>query len=340
MDAREEREKRLKRLKQKRMIMIAALMLVLSAVIGGYFIARQIRIKKTTEEAEKKAQENQSQVHLITQFTLVDATAVEVSNEDADFGFTWIYTNEEQHIGGWVKDGEAEFPTKASAVQQLIDSVCALYGTTKIPAADVEPEKYGLNNSKVRIKVTLKDGTEPAFSFGAAAPYGAGYYMCQETTGDVYVVDSTVYNLVNTKLIDYAMAETFPVAQISGITEVIIEEKGRDTLKYERSINPDGSANFPSIFGDCTSFVASKIVEYNCKDFTKYGLDDPYATITVLYNGHETNENGEDILIPYMMYAKLGNRTESGNFYARVNDSNYVYIMTAAFAEKYLSDAE
>lgn len=340
MDAREEREQRLKRLKKKRMLSIAALMLILSAVIGGYFIARQIRIKKTTEEAEKKAQENQSQVHLITKFTLVDATAVKVSNEDADFGFSWIYTNEEQHIGGWVKDGEADFPTKASAVQQLIDSVCALYGTTQILAADVEPEKYGLNDSKVRISVFLKDGTEQAFSFGSAAPYGAGYYMRQESTGDVYVVDSTVYNLINTKTIDYAMAETFPTAQISSITEVIIEEKGKETLKYERTINPDGSANFPSIFGDCTSFVASKIVEYNCKDFAKYGLDDPYAVVTVLYNGHETNENGEDILVPYMMFAKLGNKNESGNYYARINDSSYVYIMTAAFAEKYLSNEE
>lgn len=338
MDAREEREKRLKRLKQKRIALIATLFLVVLGVGGGYYLAKQFRIKKATEAAEKKAEENKTEAFQITEFTLADATAVEVKNEHAKMRFEWVYTNEEKHLGGWVKTGEEDFPTKATAVQAMIGSVCLLSGTTKIAAADVNPSDYGLDAPKVQLKVILKDGTEPEFTIGNQTPYSEGYYLRDEATGDVYVVASDVFHSCNTTVIDMAMSETFPSTSVTSITEVIIAVQGQEPVSYTRTIKEDGSSDYPPIFADCTTFVASKVQEYNCKDFSQYGLDEPYAIVSVLYNDRMADENGEEVVVPCMMFVEIGDKTVSGNYYVRVNDSNYVYIMTQAFVEKFIPE--
>lgn len=339
MDAREEREKRLKRLRRKKMVTVAVFCLILAGLGFGYAAARRYRIKKATEAAEKKLEEIKNNTFSVTDFSLGDATAMELINENGTFCFEWVYTNEEKHIGGWVKTDEEDFPTKATAVQGAIGSVCLLKGSMKIPAEEVEPEKFGLTDSQTRIKVFLKDGTEPVFTFGAQAPYETGYYLRQESTGDVYLVDNDVFTKCHLTLFDFAMSEDFPTTQPGNITEVMIEVKGKEPRSYARTINDDGTASYPPLFANCTTFVASKFVEYNCKDFAKYGLEEPFATVRVYYNDIlKDEETGESATVPCLMFAEFGNKTESGNYYVRINGSNYVYIMTEGFADLLLSE--
>lgn len=334
MDAREEREKRLKRLRRKRMATVAVFCLILAGLGCGYAAARRYRIKKATEAAEKKQEETKNNTFVVTEFTLVDATAMELINENGTFCFEWEYIKEEEHIGGWVKTDERDFPTKATAVQGAIGSVCLLKGSVKIPAEEVDPEKFGLADSKMRIKVFLKDGTEPVFTFGAQAPYEAGYYLRQESTGDVYLVDNDVFTKCHLTICDFAMSEIFPTTQPGNITEVTVAVKGKEPRSYTRTVNEDGTTSYPSIFVDCTTFVASTFVEYNCKDFAKYGLEEPFATVRVYYNDiQKDEETGENAMVPCQMFVEFGNKTESGNYYVRVNGSNYVYIMTESFAD-------
>jgi len=334
MDEREARELRLKKKKRKRAITLISLFMVVILAGGGAYWAKQYRIKKTTEEAERKEQESMEEVFLITDILSTEVTGVNVTNEYGNFEFNWVYTNEEEHLGGWVKKGEEDFPTKATAVQGVVGAMSRLMGTVRIPAEEVDSEKFGLTNPSVTVTVSMKERAAQTYSFGNQAPYEAGYYIRDDETGDVYLVDTTVFNKLHLDVLDFAMMEMFPSAQAANITEVTVERKGNETAVYSRGADTNSN---PAIFSECTTFSVSGMVEYNCKDFAKYGLDDPYMVVTVLYNDIEVDDSdGNQYTIPCMMFLKVGNETESGNYYVRVNDSPYVYIMTKAFVGYYI----
>lgn len=337
MEEREERALRLKRLKRKRMFTMVGLIAVLGLLGGGYWFITDRKAKLAAGEAQKKAEQeaDRNQKSVITSFLLNDVCEAEFTNEEASYCFTWV---ENENLGSWVRQGEEDFPTNEEKLQTIIGAFCELDGTSKMSLAEIDPANYGLDDTALTMKLTLTDGTEHRFCMGDKAPYDAGYYLLYENTGEVFVVVSGVYTQLTTKEIKLVQGETFPSAEPESITELRIEVRDGETVSYVPEVAEDGSKTFPPIYYDSVPFVASTIQEYNCTDFAKYGLDDPYVTVTVDYLGYVFTEGGLLTREPCTMKLEIGDMTVSDNYYVRVDDSDFVYIMLKIQAKKYIPD--
>lgn len=335
MDEREERIQRLKRLKRKRMLTVGVLCVLLIGLAGGYYVLHQHNEKKAAEEARKE-EERQALADTeveITGFALTEVGEVEFTNPEGSYHFVWTET---EQIGTWVRQGQEDFPTNIQKVQSIIGTFCEMSGSTKIAAEKAVLSEYGLEDTDYTIKITLRDGAVHQFRVGNEAPYSSGYYMLYENTGDVYVVNNLAHTRLATEEIDLVQAETFPSAEPESMMELRIEVRDGETVSYKPEENEDGTFTYPPIFYDSVRFVASTIQEYNCTDFAKYGLDDPYVTVTIDYLGYTFNSDGMMIREPMTMKLEIGDKTVSDNYFVQVNDSDFVYIMVDLQAEKYL----
>jgi hypothetical protein len=211
-----------------------------------------------------------------------------------------------------------------------------LKGTSKIILADVDAADYGVADTKRKAKLTLTDGTEHSFLLGDAAPYDSGYYLLYENTGEIFVVSSGLHTQLTTKEIKLVQGETFPSAEPESITRLCIEVRDGETTTYVPETAEDGTVSYPPIYYDSIRFVASTIQEYNCTDFGKYGLDEPYVTVTIDYMGYTFTDQGMLTREPCTMVLEIGDKTVSDNYFVRVDKSDFVYIMVAAQAKKYL----
>jgi len=335
MDEREERLQRLKRIKRKGVYTVVGLCVLLCCLGGGYYALTAHNAKKAAEEARKEAEKAAlaEQETVITDFMVKDVAEIEFFNEDASYHFVWTKIG---NYGKWIRQGEEDFPTDDAKVQTIIGNFCGLTGKSKMALAEVNSADFGLENAKCGAKLTLTDGTTHQFYLGDEAPYSTGYYLLYENEGDVYVVSDNVHTQLTTKEIKLVLGETFPSAEPESMTELRIEVRDGETISYVPEKNADGSLTYPPIFYDSVRFVASTIQEYNCKDFAKYGLDDPYVTVTIEYLGYVMDETGNITKEPSTMVAEIGDKTVSDNYYVRINGSDFVYIMMAAHAQKYL----
>lgn len=335
MDEREERLQRIKRIRRNRVITVLVLCGVLVALVGGY----KSMVRRNEERAAKEAAEDAERIEnltekvQITEFLLKDVTEFAFTNQEASYHFVW---KQENNYGNWIRQGQEDFPTNAEKVQTIAGYFCDLSGTRKIGGEGTVLATYGLDDTKFTATLTLADGTIEKFRIGDAAPESAGRYLLKESTGEVFVVSALIYKQLSTEEIKLVQGDTFPSAMPEKMSEVRIEIKGRETASYVPTTKEDGSADIPTIFYDCMTFVASTIQEYNCKDFAKYGLDDPYATVTVNYTGYVMDETGTIKEEETSMVLEIGDKTISDNYFVRVNGTDFVYIMVAAQAQKYL----
>ncbi len=333
MEEREERAQRLKRLKRKRMLMIAVLCVVLIGLGGGYFALTRMNAKKAAEEAKKQEQQEEVKIP-ITTYAMTDVESIEFTTEEKTYRFTWI--EEEGQLGSWVRQDEEDFPTNEEKLQNIIGTFCEMTGTKKIAAEEAVLADYGLDDVTCSAKLFLTDGTEHAFLLGDETPYKEGYYLLYENTGDVFVVSDIVHTRLTTKEIKLVQGETFPSAEPESITELRIEVRDGETISYVPETAEDGTVTYPPIFYDSMRFVASTIQEYNCTDFAKYGLDEPHVTVTIDYLGYVFDEGGMLQREPCTMVLEIGDKTVSDNYFVRIDGSDFVYIMMAVQAQKYL----
>lgn len=338
MEEREERIKRLKRLKRKRALTVLVLVVLLAGLGGGYYAARQYREKKAEEEAKRQEQENNQtngEELTVTTFALRDVAAVGYTNEENSYRFV---RTESDKGDIWVREGAEDFPTKNSKIETIIFSLCELTSTTKIAGDNATLSEYGLEKPVISITIALKDGTEQRFHVGAKAPYSAGYYLLQEETGDIWVVAESVYKQFATTEMKLVQEEGFPETKQENITKVEVTKRGEETIVYEPQTAEDGTVTYPAIFADCEKFVAGTIQEYRCTDFAAYGLEEPYLTVKVSYTENVADGEGNTVKEDRTVTLELGDLTVSNNYYARVNGTSFVYIMTAAHAAKYIPE--
>lgn len=336
MEEREERALRLKRLKRKRAYTVLGLVALLGCLVGGYYFLTERNKRLAAEEAQKEAEKvaAANKETGITTFLLADVASVKFSNEEASYHFVWT---ENESLGSWVRQGEEDFPTNEEKLQNIMNSFCELSGVFQVNAADADTAIYGLEDTKLTMQLTLTDGTEHNFRLGDETPYAEGYYLLYENTGKIYVVASNLYTQLTTKAIKLVQGETFPSAESESITEIRVEWRDGNTVSYVPKTEEDGTVTYPPLFYDSVRFVASTIQEYNCTDFAKYGLEEPYATVTVDYMGYVFTEEGMLTREPCTMVLEIGDKTVSDNYFVRVDGSDFVYIMVASHAEKYLS---
>ena len=267
---------------------------VVLAVLGGVYVGLNTYVSK--EEKTESSSEEESKTEVFSVKTddikslgfIVDKKAVTFEKKD----------------DSWVKKDETAFPVN----QTTLDSAASAIETVEADRVleDVEDlTEYGLDSPSNTVTVDTADGTTK-FNIGDENTSTNQYYISKDDDDStVYVVAADTVSPFMNSLYDYAQGEDFPTIDSSTVKKVQVSEDKDSYVLEENSdgatwdVSGDGSSDKESAdttaAGNVTSglgsFAFDQFVNYNAEDLSQYGLDKPYATITVDYQEEVENDS-------------------------------------------------
>ena len=269
---------------------------VVLVVLGGVYVGLNTYVSK--EEKTESSSEEESKTEVFSVKTddikslgfIVDKKAVTFEKKD----------------DSWVKEDETAFPVN----QTTLDSAASAIETVEADRVleDVEDlTEYGLDSPSNTVTVDTADGTTK-FNIGDENTSTNQYYISKDDDDStVYVVAADTVSPFMNSLYDYAQGEDFPTIDSSTVKKVQVSEDKDSYVLEENSdgatwdVSGDGSSDKESAdttaAGNVTSglgsFAFDQFVNYNAEDLSQYGLDKPYATITVDYQ-EEVEDDSTD----------------------------------------------
>ena len=276
---------------------------VVLAVLGGVYVGLNTYVSK--EEKAESSSEEESKTEVFSVKT-DDIKSLEFIVDKKEVTF-------EKKDDSWVKKDETAFPVN----QTTLDSAASAIETVEADRVleDVEHlAEYGLDSPSNTVIVDTADGTTK-LNIGDENTSTNQYYISRDDDDStVYVVAADTVSPFMNSLYDYAQGEDFPTIDSSTVKKVQVSEDKDSYVLEENSdgatwdVSGDGSSDKESAdttaAGNVTSglgsFAFDQFVNYNAEDLSQYGLDKPYATITVDYqeevedDSTDSTESGEN----------------------------------------------
>ena len=276
---------------------------VVLAVLGGVYVGLNTYVSK--EEKAESSSEEESKTEVFSVKT-DDIKSLEFIVDKKEVTF-------EKKDDSWVKKDETAFPVN----QTTLDSAASAIETVEADRVleDVEDlAEYGLDSPSNTVIVDTADGTTK-LNIGDENTSTNQYYISRaDDDSTVYVVAADTVSPFMNSLYDYAQGEDFPTIDSSTVKKVQVSEDKDSYVLEENSdgatwdVSGDGSSDKESAdttaAGNVTSglgsFAFDQFVNYNAEDLSQYGLDKPYATITVDYqeevedDSTDSTESGEN----------------------------------------------
>ena len=276
---------------------------VVLAVLGGVYVGLNTYVSK--EEKAESSSEEESKTEVFSVKT-DDIKSLEFIVDKKEVTF-------EKKDDSWVKKDETAFPVN----QTTLDSAASAIETVEADRVleDVENlAEYGLDSPSNTVTVDTADGTTK-LNIGDENTSTNQYYISRDDDDStVYVVAADTVSPFMNSLYDYAQGEDFPTIDSSTVKKVQVSEDKDSYVLEENSdgatwdVSGDGSSDKESAdttaAGNVTSglgsFAFDQFVNYNAEDLSQYGLDKPYATITVDYqeevedDSTDSTESGEN----------------------------------------------
>lgn len=276
---------------------------VVLAVLGGVYVGLNTYVSK--EEKAESSSEEESKTEVFSVKT-DDIKSLEFIVDKKEVTF-------EKKDDSWVKKDETAFPVN----QTTLDSAASAIETVEADRVleDVENlAEYGLDSPSNTVIVDTADGTTK-LNIGDENTSTNQYYISRDDDDStVYVVAADTVSPFMNSLYDYAQGEDFPTIDSSTVKKVQVSEDKDSYVLEENSdgatwdVSGDGSSDKESAdttaAGNVTSglgsFAFDQFVNYNAENLSQYGLDKPYATITVDYQEEvedgstDSTESGEN----------------------------------------------
>ncbi len=293
--------------KTVKMVIAVAVLVVCCGAYAGVktYVAKQEQ-KESEEETEEKT-------------TVFSASADDI--QSLDFMIDKNETTFEKDNDQWIKKDEKEFPVNQTTLDDAASSVASIESDRVL--SDVEDlEEYGLDTPSNTLKIVTKDSGDDSSEDSAddsAKTVTTTLYVGDENSSTsqyyaykdddkttVYMVDASSIEPFTKDLYDYAQGEDFPaISNTDDINKIYVSGEN----SYELVKNDDNSlwtiqgagdekektdsATVSSLVSSFGSMAYNSFVNYKCDDKSEYGLDDPYAVITVDYQ-EEVENDSED----------------------------------------------
>ena len=286
-------------MKNKTVKMILAVV-VLGVCCGAYAGVKTYVAHQEKEESKEEAEES------TTVFT-----ASTDNIKSLNFMVDDTETTFEKDNDSWVKKDETDFPVNQSTLDSAASAVASIESDRVLDDVD-DLAEYGLDSPSNTIKIVTKpddedgDDTTTTLYVGDENSSTSQYYIKKDDDDKtVYLVDSSCVEPFTKTLNEYAQMEDFPaISSTETITKISVDgdksyklTKNADTSVW--SVKGDGdeekadSATVSSLVSSFGSMAYNSLADYKCEDKSKYGLDKPYATITVDYQ-EEVTDDSED----------------------------------------------
>ena len=268
---------------------------VVLAVLGGVYMGLNTYVSKE-EKTESSEEKSKTKVFSVK---TDDIKSLEFIVDKKDVTF-------EKKDDSWVKKDETAFPVN----QTTLDSAASAIETVEADRVleDVEDlTEYGLDSPSNTVTVDTADGIT-RLNIGDENTSTNQYYISKDDDDStVYVVAADTVSPFMDSLYDYAQGEDFPTIDSSTVKKVQVSENKDSYVLEENSdgatwnVSGDGSSDKESadttaagnITSGLGSFAFDQFVNYNAEDLSQYGLDKPYATITVDYQEEVKNDSND-----------------------------------------------
>lgn len=363
-------------MKNKTVKMIIAVA-VLAVCCGGYagvktFVAKQEAKEESEEDSEKTSVFTASADDIKSLDFLVDGKKTTFEKKDDD----------------WVKKDEEDFPVNQTTLSDAASALTSIESDRVLSDVD-DLAEYGLDSPSNTIKITCeseksedKETEEKTTTLyvGDENSSTSQYYVYKDDDkSTVYMVESSSIEPFTKTLYDYAQMEDFPViSDTDNINKITVKgeksyELSKNTDTNLWTVKGDGdeekadTATVSSLTTSFGSMAYNSFVDYKCKDKSTYGLDKPYAVITVDYTedqkdtdssdtsedsstedettdetqseAAESKDTSEDTEVSDLedsektvenkqLVITVGKESDDSNRYVMVNDSDQVYTMS------------
>ena len=353
--------------------------MVLAVVVLGVCCGAYAGVKTYVAHQEQKESEEDSEESTTVFTALTD------NIKSLDFMVDDTETTFEKDDDSWVKKDETDFPVNQTTLDSAASAIASVDSDRVLEDVD-DLSEYGLDSPSNTIKIVTKSDEEDGDDITTTLYVGdensstSQYYVRKDDDEKtVYLIDSSCVEPFTKSLNDYAQMEDFPaISNTDTITKISVNgdnsyelSKDEDTSTWSVKGSEDeekaDSATVSSLVSSFGSMAYSSLADYKCDDKSKYGLDKPYATITVDYqeevadddtqdnttapseaadeDASSAEENSDDAkqdtesddedsseeetkMADKQLTILVGNETDDSSRYVMVNDSNEVYTMS------------
>ena len=269
---------------------------VVLAVLGGVYVGLNTYVSKEEKTESSSEEESKTEVYSVK---TDDIKSLEFIIDKKDTVF-------EKKDDSWVKKDETAFPVNQTTLDSAASALEKVEADRVLENVD-DLTEYGLDSPSNSVTVTTDDGTTK-FNIGDENTSTNQYYIAKDDEDStVYVVSSSTVTPFMNSLYDYAQGEDFPTIDSSTVKKVQVSQDEDSYILEENSdgatwdVSTDGSDKETAdttAAGNVTSGLGSlaydQFVDYNAEGLSKYGLDKPYATITVDYQEEVENDSSDE----------------------------------------------
>ena len=269
---------------------------VLVVLSGAYVGVKAYVAKQEAADAESAEEENPEIISIAS----ADVKSIKFVIDKKEVTF-------EKDGDSWVKSDETDFPVDQDKIDTLVSSMNSIKAERTLENVE-DASEYELDQPENTITVTTEDGETTVIQLGMENDSTSQEYIdLNEDSSTVYVVSNSTFSSFKGTLYDFAKSGVFPTVDSSTVSKISVEGKDSSYVveKDENNfwnITDDGetekadSAKATSLASALSSMAYASYVNYNCAEdeLSQYGLDKPYAEITVDYQEKVEKESTDD----------------------------------------------
>ena len=269
---------------------------VLVVLSGAYVGVKTYVAKQEATDTESAEEENPEIISIAS----ADVKSIKFVIDKKEVTF-------EKDGDSWVKSDETGFPVDQDKIDTLVSSLNSIKAERTLENVE-DASEYELDQPDNTITVTTEDGETTVIQLGMENDSTSQEYIdLNKDSSTVYVVSNSAFSSFEGTLYDFAKSGVFPTVDSSTVSKISVDGKDSSYVveKDENNfwnITGDGetekadSAKATSLASTLSSVAYASYVNYNCAEdeLSQYGLDKPYAEITVDYQEEVEKESTDD----------------------------------------------
>lgn len=281
----------------KRTGKLIALLAVLAVAVAAYFVASAI----AKREQNRNDTPDETKISIIDKET-TDLVSVTVKAAGSDYTVA-------QSGGKYTLRDDADFPLDQDRAKDIAAAVTSVSADRKVADTGADSSEYGLDSPLYTVTAKYSGGAEMTFRIGSYNRHTDSYYMSIAGEDTVYLVSKTMTSPLGYTMKDLIVNETLtePDEKFDALTGIKVafsdgtgfryslvsdeSEDAEDTwalsLLDGTAIKGDFSKEAEALYDALFGYKPTDWVAYGVKtdeQLKEYGLDAPYAEITVYYN--------------------------------------------------------
>lgn len=335
-------------MKKKQLITIIILCLLVAAMVTGYVIVKNDRVKRD----EAKQAEEEAKNATIALFDIatenIEKIAYTYENETVN-----MYNN----AGEWVQE-DTFVPLNPDNVQAMLDAISSVVAIKVVTEDTTNLAEYGLDKPVISYVIELADGSSHNIKLGSSiATEESAYYALVDDEAKVYSVSGNYYEPFAKSLVDMTKIVDEININADYITEVEVNngdyrfaaeyigdksEKEYYTWKITspyQNIYADTDRWKPYL-SDIAALSYDSCVAYNTDSYKEYGLEKAKTTIRIkYYTAPENDDQAAEAPVPEedRKYEELilnignlevGEDEYSSYYYVRQEGSSNIYTLS------------